>query len=390
MTSYVARLIYYYDDTEVRGYMTRKKARIFIIILSLFSIIIGVFYLYENTFIFCMNKIIAPRKIDNISKQYKFYHNKTRLDEAIEQGLLNVEETITIENKVLILSMEKIVKSIAKTINNNAEIMYYKDVNYSKGRLNVTYSKEKQEIHSHQIELRKKREKIIADIITEDMGEFEKIKSIHDYVIDNTKFDNTVFETGHVPPESYTAFGVLVLGVGVCEGYAKAVKYLLDGVDIESIVVMGQLDGENHAWNLIEIGEEYYHLDTTCNDPIRTDNKESLTYNYFNITDDDISASHKWDKEEYPLAVGSFYNFFNYKDLILYNEEEIADIIKNALLKTKSGLVFKYEKFNEDNINIDKIIKDIVYANCKEIKLNSYSYILDKNQGIYQIEFNYR
>lgn len=370
--------------------MSKKTVRTLIIVLTLISIIVGVFYLYKNTSIFCMNKIIAPTRIENASKQYKFYHTKTKLDEKIEQGLVDVEEKIKIGNKIFKQSIEKISKSIAKTINNNAEIMYYQDVSYSKGSLNVKYSKEIQDIRNHQIEIRLKRDTIIKDIITLDMGEFEKIKSIHDYVIKNTEFDNRIFELGYVPPESYTAYGVLVLGVGVCEGYAKAVKYLLDAVDIESIVVMGQLDGENHAWNLIEIGEEYYHLDTTCNDPISATNQESLSYNFFNITDNEIAASHIWDKDQYPLAVGSFYNFFYYKDLVLYDEEEITDKIKNALLNTKSGLIFKYERFNEDNINIDKIIKEIVYSNCKRIKLGSYSYILDENQGIYQIEFNYR
>lgn len=370
--------------------MSRKTVRIFIFVLSLFSLIFGVFYLYENTSIFCLNKIISPTRIENASSKYMDFHNKSRLDKAIEQGLLDVDSTIIIRNKILYLSMDKLVKSIAKTVNNNAEIMYYTGVNYSKGSLKIVYSKNREEIKNHQNQLRDKRVQILNQIITDDMGEFESIKSIHDYVIENTKFDSRIFEIGEVPSESYTAYGVLVLGVGVCEGYAKAVKYLLDEIGIESLVVLGILDGENHAWNLINIGGDYYHLDTTCNDPINKEKTDSLQYNFFNITDDDISASHSWDKDEYPLAVGSFYNFFNYKDLVLYDEEEITDKIKSALLKTKSGLIFKYEKFNEDNINIDKIIKDIVYSNCKEIKLNSYSYILDKNQGIYQIEFNYR
>ncbi len=120
---------------------------------------------------------------------------------------------------------------------------------------------------------------------------YEKELFIHDFVVDTCEY---VDKTGGAYSSAY---GCLVKGKASCEGYAKAVKYLLDEEGIDNYLAVGTTEGETpavrtgHAWNIVKINKGYYHLDATWDDP-EGDNEEIASYAYFNITDDDISKTH--------------------------------------------------------------------------------------------------
>jgi len=58
-----------------------------------------------------------------------------------------------------------------------------------------------------------------------------------------------------------TAFGALVNGSAVGEGFAMAFKALCDELGLDSRVILGTLGGRYHAWNLVNLGGFYYHID---------------------------------------------------------------------------------------------------------------------------------
>ncbi len=120
---------------------------------------------------------------------------------------------------------------------------------------------------------------------------YEKELFIHDFVVDTCEY---VDKTGGTYSSAY---GCLVNGKASCEGYAKAVKYLLDEEGIENYLAVGTTEGEKtekptgHAWNIVKIDDGYYHLDATWDDP-EGDFEEIISYAYFNVTDEDISKTH--------------------------------------------------------------------------------------------------
>ncbi len=65
-------------------------------------------------------------------------------------------------------------------------------------------------------------------------------------------------------------------------------KYFLDYLDIESMIVVGSANGENHAWNIVNIDGDYYHIDATWDDPVTDDGTDTIIYDYFNLKDKDI------------------------------------------------------------------------------------------------------
>lgn len=137
-------------------------------------------------------------------------------------------------------------------------------------------------------------EEILSDIPVYYSDE-EMVKAIHDYIIENTEYDEPAAElvdTDDMPP-AYTAYGALCDGMAVCEGYAKSFQFLCYSVGINAAQVYGSGDGEPHMWNLVEIDDEWYHTDLTWDDPIGGDGR--VYYDYYNLSWNEMKKDHVMD-----------------------------------------------------------------------------------------------
>lgn len=156
-----------------------------------------------------------------------------------------------------------------------------------------------------------KVKEIISKVVKDGMSDYEKELALHDYLLENVEYDERLYD-GNMPEESYTDYGVLVKGKGVCDGYAKAMYRLLNSAGIETLYVTGDAIDKHttvpHAWNIVKIDGEYYNLDATWNDPIiYGSDKGEVRHTYFNVTDETLSKDHIWDKSKYPKCVSKKY-----------------------------------------------------------------------------------
>ena len=117
--------------------------------------------------------------------------------------------------------------------------------------------------------LEQKIESVVKELITPSMTDYQKELAIHDYLIENCEYDVEGYESGKIEADSFNAYGALCLGVAVCEGYAEAAALLLNRAGVETLVITGDSRGEKHAWNIVKIDGDYYHLDVTWNDPVQ-------------------------------------------------------------------------------------------------------------------------
>lgn len=143
---------------------------------------------------------------------------------------------------------------------------------------------------------------IINENITEDMSEYEKVKSIHDYIINNTRYDYSNYLSDTIPDVSYTIKGVIIDGVAVCQGYAETFLLFMNLLGIENKFIVGYGNGVSHAWNLVRLEGDWYHVDTTWDDPISKSGKNLLEYDYFLINDTQMSLDHVWETTDYPTC----------------------------------------------------------------------------------------
>jgi len=116
---------------------------------------------------------------------------------------------------------------------------------------------------------------IVNSLNLDSLDNRKKIEKIHDYIIDNTIYDeNQVLKTSIY--DSTSAYGSLIEGYSVCSGYSDAMAIFLDYLGIPNIKV----SSENHIWNLVNIDNQWLHLDLTWDD---TGNVK-YNNNYFLIT----------------------------------------------------------------------------------------------------------
>lgn len=167
----------------------------------------------------------------------------------------------------------------------------------------------------------------ILSYIQPGMSEFDKELILHDRLA-----AITVYETD--AENAHNAYGALVDGETVCEGYAEALQYLLHRAGIQSFIIIGESVNpsngarENHAWNAVRIDGKYYHTDLTWNDQTKY-----LYHAYFNITDAELLRDHAIMDADYPLPVcdSDEAHYFSLRGVTLpeeYTVESIARILE--------------------------------------------------------------
>ena len=128
--------------------------------------------------------------------------------------------------------------------------------------------------------------------ITADMSDFEKELYYHNWLCNNVKYASDVSNN-----MVYIAYGALVNGNAVCEGYSRAMQLLCGTQGIDCHLVYGSasnngVDYIGHMWNQIKIDGKYYNLDVTLNDI-----DDSTVYDFFNVTDKQLKATHAYDRD---------------------------------------------------------------------------------------------
>lgn len=294
--------------------MLKKIFRILIFCVIIFSLI----YFLPRVFKENVSPILLSKET-NSAKTYDV-HNYDDYTNAIKESISSFEPSINIvfKGKYLKDSREEVLShanNLIKTLGPGNYIRKY-SITHKKSNIyefyTITYNYEKEinEIKRQSNEVDKIVNNVIGQIITPSMSDYKKTKVIHDYIIKNTRYDNENFKKQTTPIESHTAYGVFVNKTAVCEGYATAMKKLLDAANIESLIVVGKADGYDHAWNLVKLKDDWYHVDPTWDDPVYTVRGtivDIISYEYFNLTDKEMMKTHSWDTKNYPKADGKEY-----------------------------------------------------------------------------------
>ena len=93
----------------------------------------------------------------------------------------------------------------------------------------------------------------------------EKLKIIHDFIIDNTEYDVLKMDNINDPTyQSSNAYGVLLEHYGICSGYADTLAIFLNKLGI----INYKISNDEHIWNLAYINNKWLHIDLTWDDPV--------------------------------------------------------------------------------------------------------------------------
>lgn len=119
---------------------------------------------------------------------------------------------------------------------------------------------------------------LILDAARNLPSDYQKEKYVHDQLLANVTYQSDA-------AMNQSAYSALVNGESVCAGYARAFQYLMQQLNIPCYYCSGY-SGQDHAWNMIRLGQDYYNVDVTWDDT------EPNTYDFFNKTDADLASTH--------------------------------------------------------------------------------------------------
>lgn len=194
----------------------------------------------------------------------------------------------------------------------------------------------------------------VLDGIKSSMTQQEKALYIHDTLAGMITYTASA-------ANAHNAYGALVEGECVCEGYAEAYQVLLHRVGIQSFLAIG--DGYSggswggHEWNYVRLGGKYYQTDLTWDDQ-----GKNLYHAYYNLTDSMMLEDHRLDATEYALPICNslednyFYDSGAY--LSQYTTETVGGLLKDNGLKVHVYIPGNVDSFIQwYRNNISAIIK---------------------------------
>ena len=125
------------------------------------------------------------------------------------------------------------------------------------------------------------------------------IKNVHDYIINNARYYSARSDNNVLTYKSDTAYGPLFQGYAICGGYTDLMQLFLERLNVKNF----RVSSDNHIWNVLYINNTWKHLDLTWDDPVASDGKDYLEYNYFLIDTNQLltleQTQHNFNLEHY-------------------------------------------------------------------------------------------
>lgn len=244
--------------------------------------------------------------LDGTPLTQDYYFHRAALDETLTQaydqiyrGLLDGQREIDLS--YLSIPVDEISNLYYSVLNDHPELFwldsslsyhYYDNRNHPGIVTNIepVYNRLADDIPGYTALIQDSVQNILDQAASLDKP-LDRVKLIHDYLADTIDYDAEAVYNQNL-------YSALVDHRTVCAGYAHAFQYCMMQLGIPTAYVTGEAvsDGvrEEHAWNLVELDGQFYHFDVTWDDPVGKD-PDVDCYDYFQLTDFEISADHTRD-----------------------------------------------------------------------------------------------
>lgn len=226
----------------------------------------------------------------------------------------------------------------------------------------------------------------VRALIPEDAGDYEKVRIVYTYVIDHTQY-----QTGE---DDQSIAGVFWKKSAVCAGYAGAVQYLLERLDIPCIYVDGSTKGstEGHAWDIVKIGQEYYYVDATNGDQpdflngdaAQLEEHKTIIYDYLCPFPEEYEKTYTPSEElTVPACTAKDLDFYvlNQGYFEDYSWQDIYDYCKMRLDNGAAVVRFKFGSQEAFSEACQELLDDGVVKNVAQYYM--------KLHGLGQVEYHY-
>ncbi len=252
--------------------------------------------LYKDIYTYISHDVTLEK--NEYFREYDFLYLQNTLDYEPEefQDLINIFYTVinsgtdkftfycSREYDDCVNDVKKIVDDETILVNINNFVHPYntfKNVEIECGSTGeITLAIDKSYTEEEILAINKKVKQISEAILIGPLTDEDKIRKVHDYIINNSKYDEDRSDKGLETYKSDIAYGPLIEGYGVCGGYTEAMQLFLEELGIKSY----RVSSDEHIWNAVYLDGYWLHLDLTWDDPITDDGSDVLDDKYFMIS----------------------------------------------------------------------------------------------------------
>lgn len=252
------------------------------------------------------------------------------------------------------LSETHIDKIFQCLLNDHPEFFYVDGYTYTKYTVDdeilyiefsANYNMDIEQAKTRKTQIEEAVKPILSGISMEET-DYNKVKYVYETIITGTEYDLNA-------PDNQNIYSVFVNHKSVCQGYAKAMQYLLNQLEVECTMVQGTVEtGEGHAWNMVLVDGSFYYVDATWGDAYyHLEGEEELledypeiNYDYLCITTNDLMKTHIIQsmvpmpecvdtKDNYYVKEGAFFTE--------YNREQMKQLFDKALSENRSDIAIR-------------------------------------------------
>lgn len=233
----------------------------------------------------------------------------------------------------------------------------------------IQYDMTQSEIKEKQDAIKAEVKKVTKEIIKDDMSALDKEIAINDYLCKTAEYDDAALENAEKNNfksvdasfnDSFNAYGILLNKKGVCASYAASFKLLADEAGLESIVVTGYLNGNvPHAWNRVNIDDQWLTIDSTNND------NEVMSNALFNLPDNVARGTLSEDKLYMMDSELSAYKadvenkeYYHLKKRFFDNKDEVVETLSSEL--EKNGTTLLRTDYNLEDEEFKQIAQEVM------------------------------
>ncbi|MCR5032156.1 MAG: hypothetical protein K6A92_04780 [Lachnospiraceae bacterium] len=186
---------------------------------------------------------------------------------------------------------------VVAAFGNNAKKMYAHYVNNGEKEGRAAFST------NDQINAKLLAYDVLKSSVNDGMTAEEKIRVVHDYLVNYADYDVDNYYAGRIPNRSYHMEGIMLYQRAVCQGYAETFDYMMGLLGIECTICTGRAyNGQStgsHAWNRVKLGDQYYYIDATWDDPV---GGWGPNYKFYMISQEQMAYDH-FQSGSYDVAI---------------------------------------------------------------------------------------
>ncbi len=187
---------------------------------------------------------------------------------------------------------------------------------------------------------------VLSSLNLERKDDYTKLSKIYEWICTHVTYDHA--NRGNDAYKlQYTAYGAIINGTAVCQGYANLLyrMCLEAGIDCRVITGTGKgvtedPSGGPHAWNIVKLGELYYYVDSTWDSTssfsidstnwyLYGDDTNSFTNTHVRNASTDNNAINYTTSQfysRYPMAMSSYVYNPTYKLTVNIDDSEHVEV----------------------------------------------------------------